>query len=109
MRRNILTFFGSSLLALGLLGPFTFADDLRHFGEVAVTISLALIGCLLLAPQLLQRWRCSSSVPLASPFVLLGLAVGTFMDKAMLGMLLGACSGAAVVWWHCSRHRRGAA
>ena len=109
MRRKILTVCGLLLLALGLLGPLTYADDLRHFGEIAVVFGLALSGLLLLAPVLHLRWRCSSSVSVASPFVLLGLAVGTLMDKTMAGMLLGVCFGAAAVWWHCSMHRRIAA
>ncbi len=109
VRQNVRSILGLFLVALGLLGPLTFADDLRHLGEIAVAIGFALAGAFLLAPHLLKRWSCGSSFPLASPFILLGLAAGTFMDKTMPGVLLGACVGSAAVWWHCSRHRRVAA
>ena len=108
-RQNILAFFGSLLLVLGLLGPLTFADDWQHFGEIAAAVGLALSGSFLLVPKLLDRLRCGSSFPWASPFVLLGLATGAFMDKTPLGVLLGVCTGLAAVWWHCSRYRRVAA
>jgi hypothetical protein len=89
-----------------MLGPLTFADDLRHIGEIAVAVGFALSGCFLLAPKLLKRSRCGASLPLASPFVLLGLATGTFIDKTTAGVLLGLCAGLATVWWYCSRYRR---
>ena len=103
MRQYVLTFLGLFLLVVGLLGPFTFADDLRHFGEVAVAIGFSLAGFFLLAPRLFGRWRCGASFPLASPFVILGLVAGTFLAETVAGMLLGACVGAAVVWRHCRR------
>jgi hypothetical protein len=106
--KRVQTFFGWLLLVLGLLGPLTFADDLRHLGEIAVAIGFALSGFLLLAPQSLKHWRCGRSVPLASPFVLLGVAAGVFMDKTVPGVFLGACAGSTAVWWHCSRYRRAA-
>jgi len=109
VRQHILAFFGSLLLALGMLGPLTFADDLRHLGEIAVAVGFALAGFFLLAPKLLNRSRCGTSFPLASPFVLLGLATGTFVDKTTAGVLLGLCTGLATVWWHCSRCGRVAA
>jgi hypothetical protein len=104
-----LTIFGSLLLVLGLLGPITFADDLRHSGEIAVSVGFALSGFLLLAPHLLKHWRCRRSLPLVSPFILLGLSIGTFLDQALLGVFAGACAGLALAGWQCSRHRRVAA
>lgn len=109
IRQRIRATFGLFLFALGLLGPFTFADDWRHIGEIAVAVGFALSGSCLLAPQLLNRLRCSSSFPVASPFVLVGLATGAFIDKTTPGLLLGLCAGLAAVWWHCSRYRRVAA
>jgi hypothetical protein len=103
MRRKILAIFGLLLLTLGFLGPLTFADDFRHLGEIAVVIGLILSGLSLLAPVLPLHWRCSTSFPVASPFVLLGLAVGTYLDKTMIGLLLGACLGSVAIWLHCSK------
>jgi hypothetical protein len=109
VRQHVLAFFGLFLFALGMLGPLTFADDWRHIGEIAVAVGFALAGAFLLAPKLLNHSRCGTSFPLASPFVLLGLATGTFMDKTTAGVLLGLGAGLATVWWHCSRYRRVAA
>ena len=109
VRQHILASFGLLLFALGMLGPITFADDWRHIGEIAVAVGFALAGAFLLAPKLLNHSRCGTSFPLASPFVLLGLATGTFMDKTTAGVLLGLGAGLATVWWHCSRYRRVAA
>jgi hypothetical protein len=109
IRQRILAILGLALLALGLLGPFTFADDLRHFGEIAVAVGFALSGFFLLVPKLLKPSRCGSSFPLATPFVFFGLATGAFMDKTTPGVLLGLCVGLVAVWWHCSRNRRVAA
>ena len=106
VRQHILAFFGLLLLALGMLGPLTFADDLRHIGEIAVAVGFALSGSFVLFPYLFNRLRCGSSFPLASPFILLGLAAGALMDKTTSGVLLGVCAGLATVWWHCSRYRR---
>jgi hypothetical protein len=106
MRQHILVSFGFVLLALGLLGPFTFADDLRHFGEISVAVGFALSGFFLLVPRLFCQPRCGNSFQLASPFVLLGLATGASMDKSALGLLVGVCVGLAAIWWHCSRYRR---
>ena len=103
MHREILTVSGLLLLILGLLGPLTFADDFRHVGEIAVVVGLVLSGLCLLAPASPFRWRCIASFPAASPFVLLGLVVGTPMDNTMIGMLLGACLGSVAVWLHCSK------
>lgn len=103
MHRKILTLSGVLLLMLGFLGPLTFADDFRHVGEIAVVAGLVISGTCLLAPALPFHWRCSASLPLASPFVLLGLAAGTPMDSTVIGMLLGACLGSVAVWLHCSK------
>lgn len=104
-----LTIFGSFLLVLGLLGPITFADDFRHSGEIAVSVGFALSGLLLIAPHWLKRWHYASSLPIASPFILLGLSAGTFVDYAVLGVFAGACAGLALAGWRCARHRRVAA
>lgn len=106
MHSRILTVLGMALLTLGLLGPFTFADDLRHFGEIAVVIALTVSGLCLLTPKLTTRMRCSGSFPVASPFVLAGLIVGVFSDRAVTGVLLGACLGAIATWRHCAKSRR---
>lgn len=104
MRQSVQTSIGLVLLVLGLLGPFTFADDLRHSGEIAVAAGFALSGLFLLAPGLFDRMRGFGSSPVASPFVLVGLAAGALMDEAMLGVFLGTCTGLAAAWWHHSKH-----
>lgn len=101
-------FFGFLFLATGLLGPFTYADDLRHHGELAVVIGLVVSGLCLLAPLLHLPWRCADSLPLASVSTLLGVVVGAVHDTSLLGVLLGACLGFLVVSWHCSRKHRDA-
>jgi hypothetical protein len=109
MRRRVSVVLGFLFLAVGLLGPFTYADDLRHHGELAVVIGLLVSGLCLLAPLLYLRWRCINSLPVASVFILLGLVVGTVNDTSLLGVLLGVCLGFLAVWWHCSNKHRVAA
>ena len=109
MRRYVLTFFGSLLLLVGLVGPITYADDWRHAGEIAVAVGFVLSGLFLLAPILVKGWRCDGSLPLASPLIVLGMVAGTATDKALIGVVLGVCAGSAAAWWHCSRYRRVAA
>jgi RsiW-degrading membrane proteinase PrsW (M82 family) len=109
MRLNVSRVVGFILLGAGLLGPFTYADDLRHQGELAVVAGLLISGFLLLAPLLHLRWRCISSLPVATVCILIGLVVGAIYDSSMLGVLLGTCLGSAAVWWHCSKKGRVAA
>jgi hypothetical protein len=108
-RQHILATVGLLLLVLGLLGPLTFADDVRHVGELAVAVGFALSGFFLLVPKLFSRLRSGSSFQWASPFILLGLAAGAIVDESPLGVLVGVCAGLAAARWHWSRHRRVAA
>jgi hypothetical protein len=109
MHLKVSAVLGSLFLAVGLLGPFTYADDLRHQGELAVVIGLLVSGLCLLAPLLQLRWRCINSLPVASVSILLGLVLGTVNDTSLLGVLLGVCLGFLAVWWHCSKKHRIAA
>ena len=109
MSRKVLTIAGVALLSAGAFGPLTYADDLRHVGEVATVVGFLMAGLLLVSPKLMSHWRCGQSLPWGAPFVLLGLAVGVFLDKAMIGVLLGACFGVVAIWWQQARCLRVAA
>lgn len=97
---------GLLLLTAGLLGPFTYADDFRHFGEISVAIALALSGICLLATVLGQRWQSFNALPVAAPFILVGLLIGVLCNASLLGLSIGAVLGLVTAWWRCGREQR---
>jgi hypothetical protein len=89
-RRRALLACGACVGAAGLLGFFTYADDLRHGGELAAAAGLTLAGVGLVVAALRPAW------PLAwfSGAILAGLAIGAAMDAAIAGLLGGIVVGA---------------
>jgi len=52
---STLKWAGVFLVAIGVVGFFTVADDLRHTGEIAATGSLLAAGLIMLAVALFRR------------------------------------------------------
>jgi len=98
MSRYLQITMGLALLVAGLSGPFSYADDWRHPGEMAAAIGLALSGWFLLLPLMLPAPRWLASSRCMASLVLLGLAVGTAVDMAALGVAVGTAAGVAVTW-----------
>lgn len=90
---------GLCLSVAGAIGFFTYADDLRHSGELSVASGLLLAGIGLLVtayqPALRLQWL--------SVAVLVGLLVGSALDAAALGLVGGAATGVISTWWRQSR------
>lgn len=104
MSRLLQAIVGLALLTAGLSGPFTYADDWRHPGELAAAIGVALSGVLLLLPMIRPESRWAVSSRWMASLVLLGLAVGTAIDMTALGMAAGLIAGIAVALSASSPH-----
>ena len=98
--RNLQAAIGLVLLAAGLSGPISYADDWRHSGEIAAAIGFALSGALLSLACLLNRSRWIVSSRWVASAVLLGLALGSATDMAALGVTIGSVVGFAMGWRH---------
>ena len=92
---------GLAFLIAGLSGPFSYADDWRHPGEIAAAIGFVLSGLSLTLPIIFSQPRWTISSRWAASLVLLGLVVGTVADMAVLGVTVGFVVGFAV-----ARHQR---
>jgi Na+/phosphate symporter len=99
MARKALAAIGIILSVAGTLGFFTFADDLRHSGELAVTSGLLLAGISLLVSAL----RPTLPLQWFSVAVLAGLLVSSVLDAAVFGLVGGIATGAIATWWRRSR------
>jgi integral membrane sensor domain MASE1 len=91
-RQTVFKAVGTLLIAVGVLGVMTVADDLRHLGEVfgvaAVLVSgLAFVGASLdvLSTYLALQW-----LPAA---LAVGLAVGVALDATPAAVTLGFFAG----------------
>ena len=100
-RRRALLACGACVGAAGVLGFFTYADDLRHGGELAAAAGLTLAGLGLAVAALRLAWPLAWS----SGAILAGLIVGAAMDAAIAGLLGGIVVGALATAWR----RRGVA
>jgi len=98
--RDLQAATGLVLLAAGLCGPFSYADDWRHSGEVAAAIGFALSGASLLLACLFSKSRWVVSSRWVALAVLLGLSLGTATDMAALGVTIGSVVGFAMGWRH---------
>ncbi len=99
MARKAFVVTGICLSVAGTLGFFTYADDPRHSGELAVASGLLLAGISLLVSAL----RSTLQLQWFSVAVLAGLLVGSALDAAAFGLVGGIATGAIVTWWHYSR------
>jgi hypothetical protein len=92
-RRHALLVAGLGVGVAGVLGFFTYADDLRHGGELAAAAGLTLAGLGLFVAALRPAW------PLAwlSGAIVAGLVVGAAMDAAVAGLLGGIVVGAVAL------------
>jgi Na+/phosphate symporter len=99
MARKALVAIGICLSAVGTLGFFTFSDDLRHPGELAVASGLILAGISLLVSAL----RPTLPLQWLSVAVLAGLLIGSVLDAAAFGLVGGITIGAMATWWRHSR------
>lgn len=101
MTRKLLFLAGFCLSVAGALGFFTFADDLRHTGELAVAVGLLLAGIGAVAAS----FEGAPPLQWLSVAVLLGLLAGAAVDATAFGLAFGIAVGAVATWW---RHHRGA-
>ena len=99
MAPKALVVIGTGLSVAGVLGFFTYADDLRHAGELAIASGLVLAGIGLLVsalqPTLRLQWF--------SVAVLAGLLAGSVLDAAAPGLVGGVTAGVVAAWWHRRR------
>lgn len=72
----------------GLIGPFSYAEDVSHPDGVAVSLALTVAGLFLLSPSMSPR-RIARALPVASVAVLAGMAAGVLLDAKMPGVLAG--------------------
>jgi hypothetical protein len=99
MARKALALVGTCLSVAGALGFITYADDLRHTGEIATAFGLLLAGISLLA----SAFRPTLPLQWLSVAVLLGLLVGSALDAAAFGLFGGVAAGALAAWWRYGR------
>ncbi len=85
-------------LTLSLLGPFTYADDLRHLGEISVVIGFFIAGMFLLSPLFFETWQYRNAMPWVTPFVFLGLLIGTILEQALLGLIITTGTGIFILF-----------
>jgi len=98
MSRSLQATMGLALLIAGLSGPFSYADDWRHPGEMAAAIGLTLSGLFLLLPTIRPQSRWAFSSRWTASLVLLGLAAGAAFNLAALGMAVGLVAGITVAF-----------
>jgi uncharacterized membrane protein len=98
-RKTLLALTGICLSVAGALGFFTYADDLRHSGEIAAASGLLLSGTSLLASAL----QSTLQFQWFAVAVLAGLLAGSALDVAAFGLIGGIATGALATWW---RYRR---
>lgn len=96
---------GSVLVAAGILGFFTVADELRHVGEFIGVSSILLAGLILLAGGFEHRltkllpWRWTALG------VLSGIMIGAGLDNMVVGVAIGMTMGAMVGFALLRKHR----
>jgi hypothetical protein len=92
---TLLAAIGTALLFAGLIGPFSYAEDVRHPDGVAVSLALTLAGLFLLSPGMSPR-RIAHFLPVAAATVLAGMAAGLLLDATMPGVLAGIGVGLGI-------------
>ena len=86
--------FGILLLAIGLVGFLTVADDLSHVGEIVGVSAITISGLILLTASF-DHW-ITRRLPLRwiALGTLAGIVIGTAIDNVLLGVGIGMASGA---------------
>lgn len=106
MRRpspTLLAAIGTGLLFGGLIGPFSYGEDLRHPDGVAVSLALTLAGLFLLSPAMSPR-RIARFLPVAAVAVLAGMTAGLLFEATMHGVLAGIGAGLGIAVALAARH-----
>ncbi len=96
---------GVLLLAAGILGFFTVADDLRHKGELVGVASVTLAGIILLAGSIEHRLMRVVSSRWIALGMLSGIIIGAGLDSMLLGEAIGITAGSIAGFSHSRRHR----
>lgn len=84
---------GSILVALGLVGYLTVADDLRHLGEFFGVSSVLVSGLALLLAGLFPRWASTLALSWVPLGIGVGLIIGALVNEVPLGAVLGVALG----------------
>ena len=106
MRRpspTLLAAIGTALLFGGLIGPFSYGEDVRHPDGVAVSLALTLAGLFLLSPAMSPR-RIARFLPVATVAVLAGMTTGLLLGTTMAGVLAGIRAGLGIAAALAARH-----
>lgn len=88
---------GASLVALGMIGFLTVADDLRHTGEVLGVGSILVAGVLLVGAGSKSPVLKQVALQWLALGILAGSAVGAGVDNMPAGIGLGAAAGAILM------------
>lgn len=87
---------GSILVALGLVGYLTVADDLRHLGEFFGVSSVLVSGLALLLAGLFPRWESTLALSCVPLGIGVGLIIGALVNEVPVGAVLGIALGLLV-------------
>lgn len=86
-------YIGIILILLGILGFFTFADDLQHLGEIIAAAGLTISGLLLLLAEMPLSINKDINLKWVAIGILGGMVLGIFIDRMMFGTTLGFGAG----------------
>jgi hypothetical protein len=87
---------GCILVAMGILGIFTVADDLRHVGEILGVSSVLVIGLLLVAASWTSSIKLRVGCYVLSAALALGALAGAVTDHVAFGVGGGLAIGGVV-------------
>jgi flagellar biosynthesis protein FliR len=87
------------------MGPFTYADDLRHIGELSAMIGFFISGVCILIANFYPQSNTALKLHWIAGTILLGLLVGTILDLTFYCMLLSIPIGLLVGYWRRDREK----